>query len=62
MEEEKRSTLDIEPEARYRATLASVGDGVILTDAQGRIELLNPIASRMTGTRPSLIAAIRQRM
>ena len=49
MEEEKRSTLDIEPEARYRATLASVGDGVILTDAQGRIELLNPIASRMTG-------------
>jgi PAS domain S-box-containing protein len=34
---------------RLRITLASIGDGVIATDAQGRVELLNPVASRMTG-------------
>jgi two-component system cell cycle sensor histidine kinase/response regulator CckA len=31
-------------EARHRTTLLSVGDGVIVTDAEGRVELLNPVA------------------
>jgi PAS domain S-box-containing protein len=36
-------------EARYRVTLMSVGDGVITTDAEGRIELLNSAAETLTG-------------
>ena len=39
----------ITEEARYRAVLASVGEGVISTDAQGRIEFMNPVAERLTG-------------
>jgi len=31
------------------ATLISVGDGVITTDRAGKIELLNPVAQRITG-------------
>jgi PAS domain S-box-containing protein len=34
---------------RLRITLASIGDGVIATDAHGRVELVNPVASQMTG-------------
>ncbi len=30
-------------------TLASIGDGVIATDAVGRVTLLNPVAQRLTG-------------
>ncbi len=30
-------------------TLESIGDGVITTDTQGRVELLNPVAERLTG-------------
>ena len=41
--------LDTLPEGRLRAALASVRDGVILTDAQGRIDLLNPVATRLIG-------------
>jgi PAS domain S-box-containing protein len=36
-------------EERYRTTLMSVGDGVITTDANGRVELLNPVAEALTG-------------
>ena len=32
-----------------RVTLSSIGDGVITTDAEGRVTLLNPIAEAMTG-------------
>lgn len=32
-----------------RVTLESIGDAVITTNAQGRIEWLNPVAERMTG-------------
>ena len=36
-------------EERHRITLMSVGDGVIATDAQGRVELLNPVTETLTG-------------
>jgi diguanylate cyclase (GGDEF)-like protein/PAS domain S-box-containing protein len=34
---------------RLRVTLHSIGDAVITTDAQGRVEYLNPVAERLTG-------------
>jgi PAS domain S-box-containing protein len=34
---------------RYRVTLASIGDGVISTDDQGRVVYLNRIAEQLTG-------------
>ncbi len=36
-------------EERYAATLRSIGDGVIATDAQGRVVLLNAVAETLTG-------------
>ena len=36
-------------EARLAVTLNSIGDGVIATDADGRVTLLNPLAQRLTG-------------
>ncbi len=36
-------------EARHRTTLMSVGDGVIVTDAKGVVELMNPVAEQLTG-------------
>ncbi|NPV67436.1 MAG: PAS domain S-box protein [Anaerolineae bacterium] len=40
-----------ESEARYRAVLLSIGDAVIVTDLEGRVELLNPVAEALTGWR-----------
>jgi len=34
---------------RAQVTLASIGDGVIRTDAQGHVDYLNPVAERLTG-------------
>jgi PAS domain S-box-containing protein len=34
---------------RYAATLRSVGDAVVSTDDEGRIEYMNPVAERLTG-------------
>jgi PAS domain S-box-containing protein len=34
---------------RFRTTLTSIGDAVVVTDPQGRITLLNPVAQALTG-------------
>ncbi len=34
---------------RFRTTLASIGDGVIVTDRHGHVDYINPVASRLTG-------------
>ena len=34
---------------RFRLTLESIGDGVVATDAQGHVTLLNPVAEKLTG-------------
>ena len=39
----------LESEERYRTTLYSIGDGVITTDAEGKIKMMNPIAEQLTG-------------
>jgi PAS domain S-box-containing protein len=36
-------------EERHRITLQSIGDAVIVTDAEGRVEFLNPVAETLTG-------------
>ncbi|HEU4636120.1 MAG TPA: ATP-binding protein [Edaphobacter sp.] len=36
-------------EQRLRTTLASIGDGVITCDAEGRIQMMNPVACDLTG-------------
>jgi len=37
------------PSDWYRVALASIGDAVIVTDAQGRVTFMNPIAEALTG-------------
>jgi diguanylate cyclase (GGDEF)-like protein/PAS domain S-box-containing protein len=38
-----------EEKERILVTLNSIGDGVITTDMEGRVELLNPVAEQLTG-------------
>ena len=45
---EARSRL-LESEQRLSVTLDSIGDGLIATDLDGRITLMNPVAERLTG-------------
>lgn len=37
---------------RFRMTLESIGDGVIATDSEERITLMNPVAAHLTGYTP----------
>ncbi|MCA1926206.1 MAG: EAL domain-containing protein [Thiobacillus sp.] len=46
--EHEHSELMVEKE-RLRITIESIGDAVLVTDAQGRIEFLNPKAEELTG-------------
>lgn len=43
-------------EIRYSATLASIGDGVLATDAEGRVTFMNPVAEVLTGWRSEAAA------
>jgi len=45
-------------EKRYAATLASIADGVISTDEEGRVDFMNPAAEKLTGW-PSDVAVGR---
>ena len=36
-------------EQHLRTTLASIGDGVITCDANGRVQMMNPVAQQLTG-------------
>ncbi len=38
-----------EQRERFRTILASIGDGVIVTDTEGRVTFLNPVAQTLTG-------------
>jgi PAS domain S-box-containing protein len=38
-----------ESELRYRTIMMSVGDGVIATDTEGRVDMMNPVAEKLTG-------------
>ena len=42
----------IDSQEKLRATLLSVGDGVLSVDIDGRIQFMNPVAQRLTGWRP----------
>jgi PAS domain S-box-containing protein len=39
----------VEQREWLRVTLSSIGDGVIVTNIQGQVELINPVAEAMTG-------------
>jgi diguanylate cyclase (GGDEF)-like protein/PAS domain S-box-containing protein len=47
---EARGALITEKE-RLQVTLASIGDAVMTTDAEGRVEYVNPVAEQLTGWR-----------
>src|SRR4051794_8666585 len=36
----------------YRVALDSIGEGVIITDAEGRVRFMNPVAGALTGWPP----------
>jgi len=46
--QQANATLQVSEE-KLAVTLNSIGDGVIATDADGRVTLLNPLAERLTG-------------
>ncbi len=48
-----------EERERLHVTLASIGDAVISTDAQGRVEFLNPVAEQLVGWRSGEAAGKR---
>jgi diguanylate cyclase (GGDEF)-like protein/PAS domain S-box-containing protein len=48
-----------EERERLRVTLQSIADGVISTDAEGRITFINPVAEQMTGWSASEAVGLR---
>jgi len=46
-------------EARWRTVLASINDGVIVTDADGQVALMNSVAHQLTGQPPWIDGAKR---
>ena len=48
-ERKRAETAIFEEKEKAQVTLQSIGDAVITTDAEGRIEYLNPIAEELTG-------------
>jgi PAS domain S-box-containing protein len=49
---ESQSKVEIalkESEQKYRTTMMSVGDGVIATNKEGKVEMMNPVAEELTG-------------
>ncbi len=46
---ERAAALVREEREWLRVVLMGIGDGVVATDAQGRVTLLNPVAERLTG-------------
>jgi PAS domain S-box-containing protein len=45
----KRAEEIFQSEQRLRTTLSSIGDGVVTCDAEGRIQMMNPVACELTG-------------
>jgi len=48
-ERKQAETRVFKEKERAQVTLQSIGDGVITTDAEGRIDYLNPVAQNLTG-------------
>ena len=48
-ERTRAAALVHEQRERLHTTLTSIGDAVIVTDAEGRVTLMNPVAQAMTG-------------
>ena len=46
---EENARLIHEQRERLHVTLASIGDAVISTDAEGRVDFLNPVAENLVG-------------
>ncbi len=45
----RRAEEIFESEQKLRTTLDSIGDGVITCDAEGRVQMMNPVAQELTG-------------